>query len=340
MPDESKSIALTSFAVIAVIALAVFILVWLRHSPSRTCADNLRQISAALGMYLDDSDQRFPPSYTAYYDDVGIHCAAWDSLIDPYIGSHIAPQAGWAYVDSWDEAVVPGSGLTTSVTPPLAPWHCPADAGAGPLSYGLNSVVSGAYKIFHTKAVAERFVRAQEWQDSLTFSQISDPNNVVWAGDTNRLWDASHKVYTEAFPEWPRRTDCYLRDLTDPQFVDWYRGFLARDLTDYEGSCPYPLAWGCRAPAYRHDTSGRRSAMMLFCDGHVRSVPVGELRVQNIFPSTELSSFGFHKNAVSADPQIVNLLHPRVISQVLQRSAQDVNRFLEFAEFRFHDSQE
>jgi len=286
-----------------------------RTTHGQTCASNLQRIGQAMQQYLSDYDQTFPPAYCATYEDAGNHYAAWDSLLDPYIGSGVAPESGWAYVDSWNATFVPETQNTKNKenkVPPdtvvRAPWHCPEDMADGVLSYGLNPMVSGAYKIFHNRGVDEKVVHAQEWQDSLRLSQVPDPASIVWAGDTNRLWDSKKKQYTaQVFPEWPRRTDLYLRQMTEAELRRWYRSFLSRDLTDYRDDCPYPLAWGCRAPAYRHSGTGsgtgsggsKKIATMLFCDGHVRSFPAGTLQVENVFPDRGKSSSGTPEPAVS-----------------------------------------
>ncbi|BDI28209.1 hypothetical protein CCAX7_002600 [Capsulimonas corticalis] len=315
--------------VLVVIAIPAFILlpVVRRHKNDERaaiCPSNLQILGKALAMYLADNDQAYPPAYSACFgNDRAAHRAAWTSYLDPYVSAKIDGGAGWVISTGWSILEnAPGDASKQNVSAASGPWRCPNDADDAVLSYGLNPMVSGAYKQWNCGSEDHE----PEWQDSLKTSDVQNPGQIVWGGDTNRYWDPTKNKYTAVFPEWPRKTDLYLRNLTKPQLVEWYRSFLSKDFTDIKDQCSYPLAWGCRAPSYRHDRSvgNPGAAAMLFCDGHVRAVPFGKLSVENIFP--DLASvdqnasapspvqypyrivdlgFAFHAGAVNNDGLVV-----------------------------------
>jgi probable HAF family extracellular repeat protein len=306
MPEISGQHKPTSRAIIgvAVILTVVGAVVYSSIKQGRralhedSCLSNLKQIGKASLMYVQDNDGEFPPAYTAYMD-VPMHepwtsfngrVQSWYWLLQPYLGSPMAHDAGWTYVSQLGHVATPKSmGVDESYLPEHlgSPWHCPLDLDAPNVSYGLNGMVAGAVNIWND--VPPRRLGTSE--ASKRMADIRDPARVIWAGDTNRMWSPEQARYAGVFPDWMRHSDFGSRTMTSDEFTSWYAEYLKADYTDYKGVCGMAGPSGCRGPAYRHDRTGMNtgSTTVVYCDGHAAAIPFGKMTLENIFPNLSAS---------------------------------------------------
>lgn len=242
------------------------------------CVGNLRRIGQATLMYANDNDGYLPAAMTSTRK-VGFPSWAW--LLDPYLKTGVT-------IDRADTYVAAGGtdakGSWADSGGPL--WHCPADIlGGSRMSYGVNPWVAGDLTT-EDYLWNRHYVRKKVWVRSKRLSEITHPDRVVFAGDTNKFWDEGRLQYGEVFADWIRNVDGPLQGKSLQECIQWYQTFLKTDYTDSRGDCASPGEWSCKGPAYRHYRSGLNSgtAGILFCDGHVGVVPFGKLTPENIFP--------------------------------------------------------
>lgn len=113
---------LVVIGIIAILAALLFpVFAQAREAARRTtCASNLKQIGASLFQYVQDYDERFPPSYdTPFLPNGGLPDRAWPGLLRPYSKC----------VDIWRCATDPNG------------TRNPMTAAAG--SYWLNTYLNG-----------------------------------------------------------------------------------------------------------------------------------------------------------------------------------------------------
>src|ERR1700761_2260667 len=87
-PKGLVYLASTTFAIVCVLGLILFMIVSPRRTPREAarrhqCMDNLRQIALGLKTYADEHSA-FPPAYTIDAHGKPLH--SWRTLILPYIG--------------------------------------------------------------------------------------------------------------------------------------------------------------------------------------------------------------------------------------------------------------
>jgi prepilin-type processing-associated H-X9-DG protein len=227
---------------------------------SARCLDNLRQMGAATGMYLQDYDATFP--------------FAW-GMPGPY---------DW---NTWATGLAPYLKLPKGDADHIrnAPvFHCPADDdGPSPISYATNALISGAYW------------EEDRWKTTRIYpaenlASITNLAQVVWIGDTNKGdWNRT-KQFDDTITDWVRPDIELGYPKTDDRAVAFYRQWLKeRDWTDLKAAaldCPDGL-YRCKYPAFRHARKGPRSgyADFLFVDGHVKACRWGQLNIVNFFPA-------------------------------------------------------
>lgn len=125
-------------------------------------------------------------------------------------------------------------------------------------------------------------------EQSLPLAGIKSPANVAWAADTSHAW---YGFYSAVFTDWTRPIrdgGCPDNEGTCAQNL-WTR-ILANDYTEVrEFPWSYSPAWTNKAPAFRHSRTGPRTgiANVVFCDGHVKAMPFGKLKLNNILPSLD-----------------------------------------------------
>jgi len=84
---------LVVIAIIALLASILFPVFGQAREKARqaTCASNLKQLSLAFSMYLEDSDEAFPPRY-------GSGSSAWPYEISPYVNGNGVSGPNWIFV--------------------------------------------------------------------------------------------------------------------------------------------------------------------------------------------------------------------------------------------------
>lgn len=245
------------------------------------CLSNLRRIGQATALYTSDFDGFYPAAYSSVQNPLW-STYNWSWRLEPYLraGATAALDKNDGYDTSEGHIGRIDFGWADSGGPT---WHCPTDHDGANMSYGTNPFISGADER------QEEDIRVPAWRPSLAASQIPDPEETLWAGDTNKEWHEDAGRYYKVYADWMRDRDLPTidgRPRTRAEIVDWYRAYLKEDNTDIRGECLRPGGWGCKGPAYRHDRNGvgTGKAGMVFCDGHVKAMPFGSITVRNVFP--------------------------------------------------------
>lgn len=154
-------------------------------------------------------------------------------------------------------------------------FHCPWDFdGPSRASYATNALVAGAGATPHI--------------DAERLSAIPSPQEVIWAGDTAKLWRRNEGHY-DTITDWVRPEVDLGYPKTDVRAIRFYwRWIHERDWTDLHAApldCPDGL-YQCKYPAFRHGRTGKRTgrANFVYLDGHASSVKWGTLSLHNLFP--------------------------------------------------------
>lgn len=243
-----------------------------------SCVSNLGKIGQATLMYCDDNDDLFPTTFAFNGQQI-----MWHNKIEPYLKS------GMVNKESKGLDINTGAGKAEEMSLGWADsggstWHCPEDHVGGNVSYGANALIGGA----NTNLGGPwSHVRNEWYVESLTRAQVPHPERVVWAGDTNKLWQDDTQRFTAVFSDWMRDDPRVSgRHGTLQEKADWFRKYLSEDYTFNRDDCDPPGLYNCKGPAFRHDWRGKGTGAtgMVFCDGHAAIFRAGELKVENIMP--------------------------------------------------------
>lgn len=131
---------LVTLGVLSVLAAIVFpVLLSARQKAWETaCANNLRQLGAAMEMYLQDHDEVFPPSYVVTGPGTFI---SWREVTRPYVRNlQIVQCPAWEHRGAKAEALPPELRATYAMNVWLSPPDFSAVSGAAGEPLGLAAV--------------------------------------------------------------------------------------------------------------------------------------------------------------------------------------------------------
>lgn len=240
---------LVVIAIIAILAAILFPVFAQARDKARqaTCLSNQKQLGIALIMYVQDYDEAFP--MLQYFDSNGVP-HDWGNAIYPYIKN--------------------GSGVSYSPTVTLyngqgGIFSCPSFPREVICEYGINLCIS-------------RPVYNNQTPESATLAGIDSPSSRVAVLEKGT---ASMVGFDHSFPnfevgQW--NWAGYLAGVVDGSAPELHME-LGWDYDQEENAAPTYPSPGVM-PRFRHNKTGN----VLFLDGHVKSVPRGQLSwAKNIY---------------------------------------------------------
>jgi prepilin-type N-terminal cleavage/methylation domain-containing protein/prepilin-type processing-associated H-X9-DG protein len=255
---------LVVIAIIAILAAILFPVFAQAREKARqiTCVSNEKQISLGVSMYVQDYDETYPIAWSQQ--------GAWFETVDPYIKAGVKSGALF-------DASLKGV------------WHCPSDYDTAGVSYAANAMVFGG--------------GSAVWgigpYPAKTLAAINAPADCIEAAELVPLFKPDGTISNNEtdFARWGDGEIPGANSDTDNANLAYYQRWLREDMTNLRpGIDPCPadvqlagnLGWAgyCKMISYRHLHSGLKSGMTnaMFCDGHVKSMRFGFMRVHNWIP--------------------------------------------------------
>jgi prepilin-type N-terminal cleavage/methylation domain-containing protein/prepilin-type processing-associated H-X9-DG protein len=247
---------LVVIAIIAILAAILFPVVAQAREKARqtSCLSNCKQMGLATMMYVQDYDETYPATLTAWsIDNQG--WGPWWAAIQPYVKD---------------------PNYTTNGTL----WSCASRTRGQGVSYSANPIVGGRdYTLWGGVHVPQK-----------TMAAIEKPADVIWIGDGNYQndggvptdWESSADIGTPGDDD-PATATWYRDNWINTDFTDIN---AQKCTTDFNvGGADI---WHCKGPAYRHSRVGNKNgiANFVFCDGHAKGLHFGKVGLENVFPLT------------------------------------------------------
>lgn len=277
---------LVVIAIIAILAAILFPVFAQAKQAAKKTTDlsNNKNIALGITMYAADFDDTFP---LASIFDGAKGWTPWQFTVNPYVKSGAQTGNPGDFIKGWDTSVTPNRNVEMGI------WRSPIarniSQNNGP-SYGANALVMGEDQS------AAPWVDDNQRIPSLTGSQAARPGEMLLSGLTeNFTWSGSQNLAFEIPVEWTRPEQVPGVTSNPANAADtrlaaiWYRdNWVKADLAWENRQGPGALGtwfctWGpymCKGLRYSY----AQSTLVNYVDGHAKSVKLGSLRVQNIFP--------------------------------------------------------
>lgn len=232
---------LVVIAIIAILAAILFPVFAQAREKARqiSCASNLKQLSLAIIMYQQDSDEAYPQGNSAFTNWQFNFTYGWSSEISPYVKS-------------------------------LGVFGCPDDAMGGVIvpsqGLGLSYAANGFQTIYtpgHQSCYGLMCEGPTLGDQPVYDSEVSKPDNTILLGE---LWCAQFQKAAGGWNASGGFDDIFTGN---PYFISTELPNQCDTVTSGDGNCSHGYPFG---PTGAVSTHGDGQANFAFADGHVKSM--------------------------------------------------------------------